>query len=175
VIYIGNFSKTIVPSLRIGYLVLPPALVEDFKKVRAAMSRQPPGVDQAILAEFIREGHLERHIRATLRVYQERQEALVQTLKEEANGLLETSPTRTGMYLIGWLNPGVDDSAVAKAAAADGVDVIPLSAFSLVQTRRRGIVLGYSGYDVNRIRSAAKRLSTVLSRLNRSTLAQGRA
>jgi GntR family transcriptional regulator/MocR family aminotransferase len=175
VIYIGNFSKTIVPSLRIGYLVLPPALVEDFKKVRAAMSRQPPGVDQAILAEFIREGHLERHIRATLRVYQERQEALIQTLKEEASGLLETSPTRTGMYLIAWLNPGVDDSAVAKAAAADGVDVIPLSAFSLVQTRRRGIVLGYSGYDVNRIRSAAKRLSTVLSRLNRSTLAQGRA
>lgn len=140
------------------------------------MSRQPPGVDQAILAEFIREGHLEKHIRATLRVYRERQEALVETLKKEAEGLLETSPSRTGMYLVAWLNPGVDDSAVARAASAGGVDVIPLSAFSLVQTRRLGIVLGYSGYDVNRIRSAAKCLSIVLSRLNRSNLiAQARA
>jgi GntR family transcriptional regulator / MocR family aminotransferase len=166
VIYIGNFSKSIVPSLRIGYLVLPPALVEHFKRVRSLMSRQPPGTDQAVLAEFLREGHLERHIRATLRIYRERQEALIDAIKTEAHGLLETSPSRTGMYLVAWLNPGVDDRAVAKAALAHGVDVIPLSIFSMMPLRRRGVVLGYSGYDVNRIRSAVKPLSFVLSRMN---------
>ena len=166
VIYIGNFSKSIVPSLRIGYLVLPPGLVEDFKRVRSLMSRQPPGTDQAVLAEFIREGHLERHIRATLRIYRERQEALIGAIKNEAHGVLETFPSRTGMYLIAWLNPGVDDRAVAKAATDYGVDVIPLSAFSIIPARRRGLVLGYSGYEPNRICSAVKRLSFVLSRMN---------
>lgn len=166
VIYIGNFSKSIVPSLRIGYLVLPLGLVEDFKRVRSLMSRQPPGTDQAVLAEFITEGHLERHIRVTLRTYRERQEALIDAIRKEADGLLGTSPSRTGMYLVGWLNPGVDDRAVAKAAAAHGVDVIPLSTFSMKLLQRQGVVLGYSGYDVNRIRSAVKRLSFVLSRIH---------
>jgi GntR family transcriptional regulator/MocR family aminotransferase len=97
VIYIGNFSKSIAPSLRIGYIILPPALVDAFRDVRSTMSRQPPGVEQAILAEFISQGHLERHLRATLRVYRERQEALTAAIQESGRGLLETSPTGTGM------------------------------------------------------------------------------
>jgi len=109
VIYIGNFSKSIAPSLRIGYLVLPPALVESFQRVRFTMSRQPPGVEQAILAEFIRQGHLERFVRATLRTYRERKAALVDAINMHAKGLLETSPSGTGMYLVAWLNPGIDD------------------------------------------------------------------
>jgi GntR family transcriptional regulator/MocR family aminotransferase len=162
VIYIGNFSKSIVPSLRIGYLVLPSALVESFKRVRSAMSRQPPGVDQAVLAEFINEGHLERHIRTALRTYRERREALVDAIKEYADGLLETSPGGTGMYLIAWLKPGVDDQAVARAAGAHGVDAIPLSAFAMKPLRRQGLVLGYSAYEPNRIRSAVKQLCAAL-------------
>ena len=164
VIYIGNFSKSIVPSLRIGYIVLPSTLVEVFKRIRSTMGRQPPGVDQAVLAEFISEGHLERHIRTTLRTYRERQEALVDAIRREGNGLLETSPTGIGMYLVAWLKPGVDDQAAAKAAAAHGVDAIPLSAFSIVPLQRHGLVLGYSAYEVEHIRLAVKRLCSALSR-----------
>ncbi len=163
VIYIGNFSKSIVPSLRIGYLVLPSALVETFKRVRSTMSRQPPGVDQAVLAEFISEGHLERHIRTSLHIYRERQEALLCAIKEEAQGIMEASPSGTGMYLVAWLNPGVDDRAAARAAAARGVDAIPLSAFSIRVLRRPGLVLGYAAYEVNRIRVAVKQLCLALS------------
>jgi len=165
VIYVGNFSKSIVPSLRIGYLILPSALVESFQRVRSTMSRQPPGVEQAILAEFIREGHLDRFVRATLRTYRERQEALVDAILAHAKGLLETSPTGTGMYLVAWLNPGIDDQAVARAAAIDGVDVIPLSTFCIRPPRRSGLVLGYSAYEVNRLRLAVKQLCAALSKI----------
>ena len=167
VIYVGNFSKSIVPSLRIGYVVLPPALVDVFKRVRQTMSRQPPGVDQAVLAEFISEGHMERHVRATLRVYRERQEALMAALRAEASGLVDAESGGTGMYLVGWLRPGVNDRAAAKAAAAGGVDAIPLSAFSMEPLARHGLVLGYSGYEENRIRVAVKQLAVTLSRLHR--------
>jgi GntR family transcriptional regulator/MocR family aminotransferase len=163
VIYIGNFSKSIAPSLRIGYLVLPPALVESFQRVRFTMSRQPPGVEQAMLAEFINEGHLERFLRVTLRTYRERQEALVDAIQVHGKGLLETSPTGTGMYLVAWLNPGVDDQAAARAAAAHGVDVIPLSTFCMKPPPRKGFVLGYSAYEGKLIGWAVKRLCAVLS------------
>jgi GntR family transcriptional regulator / MocR family aminotransferase len=163
VIYIGNFSKSIAPSLRIGYLVLPPTLVESFQRVRFTMSRQPPGVEQAILAEFISQGHLERFVRATLRTYRERKVALVEAINTHAKGLLETSPSGTGMYLVAWLNPGIDDQAAARAAAAQGVDVIPLSTFCMKPLRRQGFVLGYSSYELHRIGWAVKQLSAALS------------
>ena len=131
-------------------------------------SRQPPGVDQAILAEFISEGHLERHVRRTLHVYRERQQALIDAIDKEAKGILETSSTGTGMYLVAWLKPGVDDQAAAKAAAAHGVDAIPLSAFSIKPLRRHGLVLGYAAYEVNRIRLAVKQLCRALPRMHHS-------
>jgi GntR family transcriptional regulator/MocR family aminotransferase len=165
VIYIGNFSKSVAPSLRIGYMIVPPSLIGRLKDVRSSMSRQPPGVEQAILAEFLMEGHLERHLRATLRLYRERQEALVNAIKDNGSGLLETSVSGTGMYLVAWLRSGIDDRAAAQNAAKRGVDIIPLSAFCIKPRRRRGIVLGYSAYEPTRIRSAVTRLCSVLSDL----------
>lgn len=164
VIYIGNFSKSVVPQLRIGYLVLPPELVDTFQHIRSTMSRQPPGVEQAALAEFIADGHLERHLRTTLRIYRERQEALVAAINEHANGLLETQPTGTGMYLVAWLRPGVDDQSAARLAANHGVDAIPLSTFCIRPLHRQGLVLGYSAYEVNAIRNAVKKLCAALSK-----------
>lgn len=165
VIYIGSFSKSVVPQLRIGYLVLPPEIVETFRHVRSTLSRQPPGVEQATLAEFISDGHLERHLRATLHIYREREEALVAAIKEHANGLLETSPTGTGMYLVAWLPRGVGDQSAARLAANHGVDAIPLSTFCMRPLRRQALVLGYSAYEVNRIRNAVKQLSAALSKV----------
>jgi len=72
VIYIGNFSKSIVSFLRIGFMIVPSSIVNIIRTARSTVSQQPPGVDQAALAEFIGEGHLERHIRATLQIYRER-------------------------------------------------------------------------------------------------------
>src|SRR5205823_5284398 len=87
VIYIGNFSKNVVPFLRIGFLVAPRPIVHTLKMARTAVSRQPPGIDQAALAEFIADGHLERHVRLTLQIYRERYEALVDAIHEYGNGV----------------------------------------------------------------------------------------
>jgi len=165
VIHIGNFSKSIAPSLRIGYMILPPAVVNVMKDVRSTMSRQPPGVEQAILAEFITEGHLDRHLRTTLRVYRERQQALIAAIEENARGLLETVPGGTGMYLVAWLARGMDDQIAAEAAARRGVDTVPLSAFCRQPLNRKGLVLGYSAYEGNRIRKAIRELCAALSHM----------
>jgi len=165
VLYVGNFSKSVVPSLRIGYLILPPALVEVFVRVRAAISRQPTGVDQAVLADFIREGHLDRHLRAVLRIYRERRQALVTAIEEHAGDLLEPSAHGTGMYLVAWLKHGLDDRKAAAAAAASGVDVTPLSSFAVLPMQRGGLVLGFSSYQPSRIRVAVRQLADALKRL----------
>jgi GntR family transcriptional regulator / MocR family aminotransferase len=162
VIYIGNFSKTVVPFLRIGFVIAPAGCSAALKRARIATSRQPPGVDQAALAEFIADGHLQRHIAATLRVYRERQDALVDALRREAAGLLESSPAGTGMYLVGLLPPGVDDQLAVKAAAARNVDSVALSTFALRRLGRGALVLGYSGYEINEIRRAVKQLAAAL-------------
>ena len=163
VIYIGNFSKSVAPSLRIGYLVLPPGLVESFQRARSTISRQPPGVEQAILAEFITEGHLEWFIKMSLRVYSDRRDVLAETIRKYGEQNLEISPSGVGMYLVAWLKQRIDDRDAALAAAAHGVDAIPLSAFCSRPLRRKGLVLGYSGYEPERIQLAARRVCEVLS------------
>jgi GntR family transcriptional regulator/MocR family aminotransferase len=90
---------------------------------------------------------------------------LVNAIKDNGSGLLETSVSGTGMYLVAWLRSGIDDRAAAQNAAKRGVDIIPLSAFCIKPRRRRGIVLGYSAYEPTRIRSAVTRLCSVLSDL----------
>jgi GntR family transcriptional regulator/MocR family aminotransferase len=162
VIYLGTLSKTLIPSLRAGYLIVPPDLIEPFARARAAMDRQPAGVHQAILAEFISEGHLERHIRQTRRLYQERQEALVGGIRRELGDILEGSASDAGMYMVAWLPTGSSDTTAARAAADRGVDVMPLSAFYLRPSTRSGLVLGYGAYTVAEISEAVKKLAWAL-------------
>jgi GntR family transcriptional regulator/MocR family aminotransferase len=162
VIYIGNFSKSIVPFLRIGFLVVPPALVDAFRRIRAALGRQPPGIDQAALADFITEGHLERHLRTTLEVYRERQEVLINVLEQRGDGMLEPSRGGTATYLVARLKRGVDDRSAAGIAARHQVESVPLSAFSIRPLKPGGLVLGYSGYETTNIRKAASQLCAAM-------------
>jgi GntR family transcriptional regulator / MocR family aminotransferase len=159
VIYIGNFSKNVVPFLRIGFLVAPCSIVHTLKMARTAVSRQPPGIDQAALAEFITEGHLERHIRVTLQIYRERRQALVDAIRQHGNSVLQVSDEGcVGMYLVAWLPEGVNDRVAARLASAVGVDTVPLSNFAIRKLHRTGLVLGYSSYATGIIRAAAERL-----------------
>jgi len=163
VIYIGNFSKNIVPFLRIGFLIAPKSIVHLLRLARTSVSRQPPGIDQAALAEFIADGHLDRHIRATVHIYRERRQTLVDAICQYGDGVLEVSGAGgVGMYLVALLPAGVDDRSAAKAASAAGVDVVPLSNFALRKLHRGGLVLGYSGYAPPLIRNAAERLCYAL-------------
>jgi GntR family transcriptional regulator/MocR family aminotransferase len=165
VIYAGTFSKVLFPALRLGYLVVPPELVDAFIAARALADRHSPSVTQAALADFIDGGHFARHVRRTRALYAERQAALVRAAQRTLGGLLEVAPAEAGMHLMGWLPAGVDDRAAARAALARAVDVPPLSAYRARPTRpsaRGGLMLGYAAYAPREIDEACGRLALAL-------------
>lgn len=162
VIYIGTFSKVLFPSLRLGYLIVPTNLVDTFIAAHTHTSYFCPLVEQVVLTDFIAEGHFSRHIRRMRRLYEERQAALVRCVERELSGLLEVSPARAGMHLIGWLTEGMNDQVVSRRAAIAGIDVRPLSFYCIAESRRPGLLLGYTGVPVAEMRLAARKLADIL-------------
>ena len=176
VIYIGSFSKTLFPSLRIGFLVVPPALVDAFAAARAVIDRQSPTVDQAVLAEFITEGHFVRHLRRMRALYAERQDALLRGIRDgPLIEHVETGPSDAGMHLVGWLRHHRDDTRASACALEAGIETQPLSAMSLGAVSRGALLLGYAAFAPSTLvrssealgvalHSASKRASTARDR-----------
>ena len=162
VIYLGTFSKVLFPSLRLGYMVVPPDMADAFTTARALVGWCSPLIDQAVLTEFIAEGHFARHIRRMRALYARRQAALVEAAGRELRGVLEVGPDAAGMHLLGWLPEGVDDREAARAAARYGVQAQPLSYFAVEHNRRGALVLGYAAPEEREIREAAGRLAQAL-------------
>ncbi|HRH46410.1 MAG TPA: PLP-dependent aminotransferase family protein, partial [Pyrinomonadaceae bacterium] len=127
VIYVGTFSKVLFPSLRLGYLVVPPDLVEDFTNVLSFIMFHAPMIEQIVLTDFIREGHFGRHIRRMRKLYAERQKVLRIAIKENLDEFLEAEKDGAGMHLIAWLKNGLNDQEIAKKALEYGVYTPPLS------------------------------------------------
>lgn len=159
VIYVGTFSKVLFPSLQIGYLVAPPALVDAMVTMRRAMDGQLPRLEQAVLTDFIQEGHFTRHIRRMRTLYAERRSALLELARDLP---LELDAPPTGLHLIGWLPPGVDDRAVAAKAAEQRVDVLPVSTFAMDPLPRGGLLLGYGTLRKEEMAEGVRRLAAAL-------------
>ena len=168
VIYLGTFSKLLAPTLRLGYLVVPPELVDAFSATSALISRHPPSIEQAVLADFVDQGHLGRHIRRMRTLYMERQEEFVEAASRDLAGILEINPPEAGTHLIGWLPESLDDKSVAQAAAECGVETKPFSTYCLKVKRRGGLVLGYGAFSKNQIRSGMQKLANSLLDCERS-------
>jgi GntR family transcriptional regulator/MocR family aminotransferase len=162
VIYIGTFSKVLMPALRLGYLVAPPELVPAFRAARQADDFCPSFLPQAILAEFIRRGHFARHIRKMRRIYRARLDALVEALHREFGDFLELPKTVAGLNLVAWLPSGVRDSTAAKAALEAGISTTPMSRFYLTEKPRNGLFLGFGGVTPQQIGEGARRLKAAL-------------
>lgn len=165
VVYIGTFSKTLFPALRLGYLVVPAHVAEPFRAARAVCDRHSPTVDQAVLADFIGEGHFNRHVRRMRSLYQERQEALVEAGRALLGGLIEMAPAEAGLHLVGWLPPGVGDRRAAAALNAEGIETLALSPHRIVPTESDALLLGYAAYDRRAIQRGVERMAAVLRRL----------
>ena len=163
VIYIGTFSKVLLPSLRLGYLVVPTDLIDAFTAAHAAANFHAPTLDQAVLADFITEGHFARHIRRMRLLYQERQEALVEAARREMPDSLEVHEAECGLQLVGWLPEGVSDFAAVEAAKRYGVESRALSFYSIEPPKRGGLLLGYAFVPVDDIMEAAKQLGKALA------------
>ena len=156
------FSKVLFPSLRLGYLVIPSALVDVFTAARTVAAGYPPLIEQAVLTEFITEGHFGRHIRRMRTLYQERRAVLRDEAKHELTELLEVQVSDAGLHVIGWLPQEADDRLVAKLAAAEGVDTAPLSSFYQGPNKQSGLILGFAAFSESELRSGVQKLARVL-------------
>lgn len=163
VIYLGTFSKVLFPALRLGYLVVPPGLVDACIAAKAVSDRNCPLIEQAVAASFITEGHFGRHLRRMRLLYQSRQEALLEAGRKHLGGLLEMAPAETGLHLIGWLPDDADDRLVAARAEQAGIQAPALSVYSLKARRRPGLLLGYAAFDELLIEKSIRKLEKVLS------------
>lgn len=147
VLYIGTLSKILFPGLRLGYLVVPPNLVDAFRRGKAAMDRCTAQMPQVVLADFIAGGHFHRHIKRTHALYDERRAVLVEALQRALGQQVAIGPSNAGLQLALAFQSTMDDQAFADRAAAKGIEVRALSTFYLdhaTQARASGLLLGYS-------------------------------
>jgi GntR family transcriptional regulator / MocR family aminotransferase len=158
VVYIGTFSKVLFPALRVGYLVVPADLVRRFAAVREAMDIFPPTLGQAVLADFIDQGHFARHLRRMRHLYRERRSVLVEALRKELGASTPVLGDRAGVHLTVGLPRGARDVEIAHRAARHGLWVMPLSSAYLGRAPRQGLVLGYGGTRTQDIPEAVRRL-----------------
>ncbi|MDQ0511770.1 MocR-like pyridoxine biosynthesis transcription factor PdxR [Ancylobacter amanitiformis] len=153
VIYVGTFSKSLFPALRLGYLLAPPSLVPTFESSLAATSPGVPTALQATVADFIAEGHFATHVRRMRRLYAERYQTLVETAQTLLGDWLDIVPTTTGMHTVGFFKQGLDAERVCAEAARLGLTVAPISRFCIAPYPRQGVVLGFSGFSPAQIRA----------------------
>jgi GntR family transcriptional regulator/MocR family aminotransferase len=162
VIYIGTFSKTLFPALRLGYLVVPKDLVSAFGRVRTLTDYLSPTIEQAVVADFINEGHFARHIRRMRSLYRARQDALVAAAREHLADFAVVSASPTGMHLIAWLRSDLDDRRVGQLAYEAGIEAAPLSLYCANASHPPALVLGYAAVSEEAMTEAVRGLRDVL-------------
>jgi GntR family transcriptional regulator/MocR family aminotransferase len=163
VIYVGSFSKTLFPGLRIGYLVAPPELAESFARAAAELYREGQLMQQAILTEFIDEGYLNSHIRRMRTLYGERRSLLVKAISEHFGEHLPVMGDDAGLHLVMGLPAGIDDRQVTATAFEHDIIVRPLTNYySHANAAHPGLLLGYGCVPSEQICSAFANLATAL-------------
>jgi GntR family transcriptional regulator/MocR family aminotransferase len=168
VIYLGSFSKVLSRSIRLGYVILPGALVGPARAHLARRGLAASTLPQAALAEFIANGDFAAHIRRTRRIYGRRLAALLEAMAPLSPFLLP-EPTDAGLHLVAGLGPRLagrcTDQTIAAAAAAAGVAVAPLSPLYAGLALRQGLMLGFAGFPEDETQAAMQRLGGVLEAL----------
>jgi GntR family transcriptional regulator/MocR family aminotransferase len=161
-LYIGTFTNSVFPSLRLAYVVLPSALVPVFEAVRRQLDDHTHGYMQAVLADFMDGGHFSAHLRKMRAVYHERRDALLAAAARSLPDTVALGPAVSGMNVALHLPSRVDDSAVVARAAAGGLRVQPLSRYASGTHRPNGLLLGYTALTERRIAAGMARLARVI-------------
>ena len=163
VIYMGTFSKTMFPALRLGYLIVPPSAIDAFRDARSVFDHLAPNVEQATLAEFMEKGHFTAHVRRMRGEYAARQRVLLRTLKTECDDLVVAKPADTGMHIVAWLrDESIDDALVSRFAVEAGVEVAPISMYRLTAQLPPGLLLGFAGTRPGQMRAAVVTLRVAI-------------
>jgi GntR family transcriptional regulator / MocR family aminotransferase len=175
VIYGNSFGKLLPRPLRLGFMVLPPDLVEAAHAANGFLRRYESVLEQAVLAEFISEGHLERCVRQTRALDADRRGELSAAAACELEGLLELSELGDETHTVGWLAAGLDEAEACARATALGIDCVPLGGLTLKRRMPGGIVMSTGGLPLQAIRPALMRLKEALQDLMSTAARDGRS
>jgi GntR family transcriptional regulator / MocR family aminotransferase len=159
VIYIGTLNKALFPGLRLGYAVVPRALLREFVTHRYLMDRQPSTLCQAVVTEFMQQGHFAGHIRRMRVLYREQRDALVSALVRRLGDRLTVQAPDQGMHLVAYTRKGISDTALERSARQAGVIVRATSRMYVKAPPRSGLMLGFCGYPRRTIEAAVVRLA----------------
>lgn len=166
VLYIGTFSKALFPSMRLGYLVVPPSLRGQFLEARTAVDFFPPSLYQLVVAEFLREGHYNRHLRRMHAVYRERREALLDGLARHCRPLAHLHNADGGLQVTVRLREGIDDLTVVERLRERALVAWPLSTCYTKAPRQHGLLLGFGSSEPARLFDATRVLGDVLRQVS---------
>jgi GntR family transcriptional regulator/MocR family aminotransferase len=159
VVYLGTFSKVLFPALRLGYLVLPKTLTAPFVHAKELVDRGAPTLTQAAVADFLAEGHFERHLRHLRQLYGEKRAALVVALDEHLGDRVRYSPVAAGLHVMIYANGAIDEGKLVHEAAARGVRVYGGAPYHLERPAPPSILLGFSGLSEGEIVEGVRRLA----------------
>ncbi len=162
IVYIGTFSRTVFPSLRIGYLIVPKSLTPAFTAAKWLNDLHSATLEQQALAEFITSGMYERHLRRLRRRSTARREALLHAIHKYLGARVEVTGDGSGAHVVLWLKKGASDDAVIARAASRGVGIYGMSHCFLTQPSRTGLMLGYARMNEKEIREGIRLLSDIL-------------
>ena len=165
VIYVGTFSKSLFPGLRIAFMVVSGPLSEVFGRIAGATLQGVSTVMQSVVASFIEEGHFASHIRRMRKTYMERHDVLIEAAHKRLAGAIDVRPTESGIQTVGHLLTGHDEQLVAEAAAAREVIIAPLARFSIAPIEARGFAIGFSTSTPAEIRVGVDRLAAAIDAL----------
>jgi GntR family transcriptional regulator / MocR family aminotransferase len=162
VIYSGSFSKVLLPSLRLGYLVVPSESVDKFAAARFLTDRHTSVLEQAAMCDFLTAGHFGRHIRRTRELYASRLMTLREAMRCRLAGIIELPNIDAGTHIPGWLKQGLRADAIAAAASAKNLAAIPIQRFVVETSRPEGFLLGFAPYTTRQIRQGVDVLAAVI-------------
>jgi GntR family transcriptional regulator / MocR family aminotransferase len=164
VIYIGTMSKVLFPSLRLGYLVCPPTLVESFVTAKHVCDRQTPALLQMALSDFMTQGLFSRHLLRAKRLCAQRRRALLDAVERHLGARVTVEGANAGIHVMMWINdrPGSDVPSLISAAASIGVGIYPIAPYFMHAPQRAGLLLGYASMDEPMIAECIERLARIL-------------
>jgi GntR family transcriptional regulator/MocR family aminotransferase len=173
VAYAGTVSKTLAPGFRLGWLILPVALVEPLAEAKLLADRGSPILDQLTFADFLSRGEFDRHLRRMRPIYRSRRDALLTALADRLPEL-EPAGIAAGLHLVTWLPEDLDETAVIAAAAREGVAVAAVSPYRLSPAPRGGLIFGYSDLSERMIVDGVTRLARAVANVRDAIATRGR-
>jgi len=172
VVFAGSFSAVLFPALRLGYLVVPVDLVDRYAAAASVSTHHPPLLEQAILCDFITEGHFARHIRRMRDLYAERLGILLEAAKLRLEGLVEISEVEAGLQTMGWLRGRLGAEKISELLRRRNVELVPMRRYAWGHADSKAVVLGFAAVDPHEIKRGVEELARALEtvRLKRESL-----